>query len=421
MRSFVISLREAVERRSRFFAAANQHGWRVEVFEAVDRTTLLMERAMSGEGWVSSSVDQSIRLKLTRGRTKVYELGPGHCACALSHMKVWEEIVRSGEKAAMVLEDDAVLLRAPDFPPWPDEADFIFFNNRVQALVPDEINDERALEVWTRKNPYPLMVPGCGLEAYVVTQNGARKALAIMQEMFWPVDLQLMCCARGAILTGHSLCREKQPAMPELLMHASVECYTDHVDCGVSYINGTGNADGPKRVQFGSGGVNIAGWVNFDLPEHDIRRPLKLADETVEYIFAEHVIEHVTPQEAWHFLSECRRVLQPGGVVRLAFPDLKRILHAPQLYHAFAKRGGWANGTPEGSVRGAIFAHGHLGAWTADSMLTVLEALGFRVSEHRPSGSQRKELCDLEQHWQTAGRAENDAETTVLEGEKPTT
>ena len=46
-------------------------------------------------------------------------------------------------------------------------------------------------------------------------------------------------------------------------------------------------------------------------------------------IFTEHVFEHIDyTEEAPYFLSECYRVLQPGGVLRIIVPDAELYLKA---------------------------------------------------------------------------------------------
>jgi SAM-dependent methyltransferase len=41
-------------------------------------------------------------------------------------------------------------------------------------------------------------------------------------------------------------------------------------------------------------------------------------------VYSSHMIEHLDRSEARAFLAEVRRVLRPGGVVRIAAPDLSR-------------------------------------------------------------------------------------------------
>ncbi len=47
------------------------------------------------------------------------------------------------------------------------------------------------------------------------------------------------------------------------------------------------------------------------------------ADGSVDVIYSCHMIEHLDRHEARRFLAECRRVLRPGGVIRLVVPDLR--------------------------------------------------------------------------------------------------
>jgi predicted SAM-dependent methyltransferase len=56
----------------------------------------------------------------------------------------------------------------------------------------------------------------------------------------------------------------------------------------------------------------------------DICQPLPFADGAVEWVYAEHLIEHVPLAVATGWLAEVRRILCPGGVLRLTTPDLRR-------------------------------------------------------------------------------------------------
>jgi SAM-dependent methyltransferase len=44
---------------------------------------------------------------------------------------------------------------------------------------------------------------------------------------------------------------------------------------------------------------------------------------SVDAIYSSHMIEHLDRREARRFLGECRRVLKPGGVLRLVVPDVR--------------------------------------------------------------------------------------------------
>jgi predicted SAM-dependent methyltransferase len=47
------------------------------------------------------------------------------------------------------------------------------------------------------------------------------------------------------------------------------------------------------------------------------------ASGTVDTVYSSHMIEHLVRDDAWAFLLECRRVLRPGGRLRLVVPDLR--------------------------------------------------------------------------------------------------
>lgn len=83
------------------------------------------------------------------------------------------------------------------------------------------------------------------------------------------------------------------------------------------------------KLHLGCGTNYIKGWVNVDLDSPladahvDLRRPLPYPDQSVDFIFNEHFLEHVTREEGVAFLRECRRVLKSGGVFRVSTPDLR--------------------------------------------------------------------------------------------------
>jgi SAM-dependent methyltransferase len=46
-------------------------------------------------------------------------------------------------------------------------------------------------------------------------------------------------------------------------------------------------------------------------------------DASVDVLYSSHMLEHLDQTEARRFLIEAKRVLRPGGILRLAVPDLK--------------------------------------------------------------------------------------------------
>jgi SAM-dependent methyltransferase len=86
-----------------------------------------------------------------------------------------------------------------------------------------------------------------------------------------------------------------------------------------------------KRLNWGCGGRGEPGWINSDrkagrgveLP-CDIREGLPLADDSVDYAVSVHALQEVPIPELVPVLQELRRVIRPGGVLRLCLPDLDK-------------------------------------------------------------------------------------------------
>lgn len=58
----------------------------------------------------------------------------------------------------------------------------------------------------------------------------------------------------------------------------------------------------------------------------DVRKQLPFADNSIDAIYASHLLEHLYHNEAEKLLRECFRVLSPGGVLRLMVPDLQTLV-----------------------------------------------------------------------------------------------
>jgi predicted SAM-dependent methyltransferase len=56
----------------------------------------------------------------------------------------------------------------------------------------------------------------------------------------------------------------------------------------------------------------------------DISETLPFGDGCVDWVYSEHLIEHVTPLVAIRWLTEVRRILTPGGLLRITTPDLSK-------------------------------------------------------------------------------------------------
>jgi SAM-dependent methyltransferase len=90
-----------------------------------------------------------------------------------------------------------------------------------------------------------------------------------------------------------------------------------------------------RRLNWGCGASGEPGWLNSDVKEGpgidlpcDIREGLPLVDDCVDYAVSIHALPEVPVDGIVPVLTELRRVLKPGGVLRLALPDLLRGVEA---------------------------------------------------------------------------------------------
>ncbi len=160
-----------------------------------------------------------------------------------------------------------------------------------------------------------------------------------------------------------------------------------------------------RIINLGCGGNIIAGYFNMDvewMPGVDacwnITQPFPLADATIDGIFTEHCMEHLTRDDAGRLLKECRRILKPGRTMRIVVPDAE--LYA-RLYvdwldgkdirlpyaAAFSRESDF---TPLMALNRVFRDHGHLQAYDFELLRELLVASGFervRKVRYREGGA----------------------------------
>ena len=89
------------------------------------------------------------------------------------------------------------------------------------------------------------------------------------------------------------------------------------------------------KLHLGCGRNLLEGWINTDFNTSkfqgsdflDVTEKFPYDDNSVDYIFFEHMIEHINYQDGKFMIEESFRVLKSGGKIRISTPDLKFLIN----------------------------------------------------------------------------------------------
>jgi predicted SAM-dependent methyltransferase len=142
------------------------------------------------------------------------------------------------------------------------------------------------------------------------------------------------------------------------------------------------------KLHIGCGKHYKKGWVNCDIQKgpnkkidklFDATKEFPYNDDSVDFIYSEHVLEHFQLQGAEVFLRECKRVLKDTGVLRLSIPNLDMVV---DNYIAM-------NTTPINScpyINKSFHGWGHKFLYNHQFLVTKLVKAGFKVIQTREWG-----------------------------------
>ncbi len=145
------------------------------------------------------------------------------------------------------------------------------------------------------------------------------------------------------------------------------------------------------RIQLGAGGNNLHGWNNHDIDVDLTRLPLPYADNQADFVFIEHCLEHFTVKQALEILWDIKRILKPGGTIRVCCPTLERLSVSEGVDIALN--------------------HGHLMIFSTQSLKDFIRIAGFRDIKE-------KQRSNIDGHWKVIGEAKDDKETARIEAVK---
>jgi predicted SAM-dependent methyltransferase len=177
-----------------------------------------------------------------------------------------------------------------------------------------------------------------------------------------------------------------------------------------------------KKLEIGARAASLPGWLSTDLdPDSestvflDATKPFPFDSETFDYIYSEHMIEHLPWLDGQTMLRECHRVLKTGGVMRLATPDLEVILglYSPTLSTEQKNYIEWMvrKELPAGTANKAVFVinnafrnWGHQFLYDGNLMTLALERCGFADIRRCAYGESTEEhLREVETHGKHIG------------------
>lgn len=93
------------------------------------------------------------------------------------------------------------------------------------------------------------------------------------------------------------------------------------------------NQNSLKKLYIGCNDHILGGWLNSDcFPQSasvlhlDATKHFPFEENTFDFVFSEHMIEHVSYSQGLQMLSKCYRVLKKGGKTRISTPDLSSLI-----------------------------------------------------------------------------------------------
>ena len=201
-----------------------------------------------------------------------------------------------------------------------------------------------------------------------------------------------------------------------------------------AYLGGTEQ----RYLRIGSGRHTDPGWLAVDLVPvargvvfMDATKPMPLPTGGFEAVQCEHVIEHVSYDDGQKMLRESHRVLRPGGVLRIATPNLdlvRRLLTPGDPDPRLAAYVEWSNRTfgttaerrdllnPAFTANRLVRRWGHVFLYDERTLRGALEATGFsEIIRVRPGESAHEALRGVDRHHEEIGVDANDLETLAFE------
>ena len=167
-----------------------------------------------------------------------------------------------------------------------------------------------------------------------------------------------------------------------------------------------------KKLHIGAGNRKIKDWLNTDIgnksimPVVDVTKKFPFNTKTFDYVFSEHMIEHIKYQDGVKMLKESFRVLKSNGKIRISTPDLQFLIdlylnEKDQLQKDYIEWSCKNYQLTEGSIVEVVNNYfqswGHQFIYDKNTIENTLKAVGFtKIEFFKINESNNLDLKDLE-------------------------
>ena len=136
-----------------------------------------------------------------------------------------------------------------------------------------------------------------------------------------------------------------------------------HLACGYNVLDGWANIEARGKGK-------VIGW--------NLTEPLPVGSGSIELVYSEHFIEHISLEQAVSLVAEIYRVLKPGGILRLSTPSLNKLVDE----YLAGRTTEWSDMewnplTPCQMLNEGLHLWGHQFVYDLNELQSLLEAAGF--------------------------------------------
>ncbi len=170
-------------------------------------------------------------------------------------------------------------------------------------------------------------------------------------------------------------------------------------------------SESDRILNLGGGSNCLDGCLTVDIDPRsdvyvDLSKKLPFPDASVDAIFCEEAIEHISLEAGKQLLQECWRILKPGGAIRLATPDLNWFTSKLSQSHTHCHE-----------LNQIFYEHGHCYLYTREALQFYCQEAGFIEVYFSTYQESKSRLGYLDSH---AHRFQHLPEMSqYLEAEKP--